>query len=170
MLGACSCHNVTHDVEKAGLRIVGHSDLVRVRCFVVTSGSRLGLELELGFRVRVRVTVGSNGKYMFDEIYVFLIFPDICFVEFWVKQKQTFDNISRVWRLRKTLIHDDGALDIYIYYIVQLSRLEGSKHMLTDATGHSKVIFDVPKCISKMPQPPLIYKRGAANIYIFWVV
>ena len=39
--------------------------------------------------------------------------------------------------------------------------------MLTDVTGCSKVIFDVPKVMSKMPQPPPLYKRGADHIYIF---
>ena len=65
------------------------------------------------------------------------------------------------------MIHGDGALDICIYYTAPLPRLEGPTHMLADATGRSKVIFDDPKVISKMPQPPPIYKRGAGQIYLF---
>ena len=33
---------------------------------------------------------GSHGKHMFDETYAFTIFPNIYFVEFWVKKKHVF--------------------------------------------------------------------------------
>ena len=55
--------------------------------------------------------VGSNGKLMFDEIYVF---SDIHVVEFWVKQEHIFLASGGFGILSS----DDGALDIYIYYIV----------------------------------------------------
>jgi len=38
--------------------------------------------------------------------------------------------------------------------------------MLTDASGRPKVMFDVPKVMSKMPQPPPTYKRGAGQTYV----
>ena len=103
---------------------------------------------------------------MFDEICVFSSsgISDMYFVEVLVKQKYIFPRLvasegfdPQRWGFRHLL-----------YYIVQLSRLEGSNHMLTDATGRSKVIFDVPKVILKIPQPPPIYKRRApGQIYMF---
>ena len=81
---------------------------------------------------------------MFDETYVLMIFPtyisssfgsnrNICF-----SLRKTFD--PRQW----------GFRHLYILHS-ELSRLKGSKHMLTDATGRPKVMFYVPKVMSKMP-------------------
>ena len=65
-------------------------------------------ETESGLRA------GSNRKHMFDEICVFMIIIISNIIMFRRVLGQTETYISRFGRL---LIHD-GALDIYIYYIV----------------------------------------------------
>ena len=55
--------------------------------FEAVTHSGLGLSGGTGVTSQGWLRVGSNGKYMFDEIYVFF---DIYVVEFWVKQKHIF--------------------------------------------------------------------------------
>jgi len=82
---------------------------------------------------------------MFDETYVLMIFPTYISSSFGSNRNICFS-------LRKTFDPRRWVLDIYIYILHSyLSRLEGSKHMLTDATGRPKVMFYVPKVMSKMP-------------------
>ena len=102
-------------------------------------------------RIILCIRVWAKGRVkpetMFDETYVLMIFPtyisfsfgsnrNICF-----SLRKTFD--PRGW----------GFRHLYILHS-QLSRPEGPKHMLTDAIGRPKVMFDVPKVMSKRPQPP----------------
>ena len=95
--------------------------------------------------------VGSNGNICRIETYVFLMFPTYVSSSFGSNWNIY---ISRVWRLQKTLIHNDGAIDIYIYYIVKLSRLEGSEHMLTDQLTVQKLCWTSRKLCEKCPNLP----------------
>ena len=58
-------------------------------------------------------------------------------------------DFSRLEAPEDFLIHGDGTLGTYVYYIATLPRLEGPKHMSADATGRQEGIFDIdiPKLI-----------------------
>ena len=87
---------------------------------------------------------------MFDETYVLMIFPTYISSSFGSNRNICFS-------LRKTFDpRRRGFRHLYILHSLTVATrgVKTSKHMLADATGRPKVMFDVPEVMSKRPQPP----------------
>ena len=87
----------------------------------------------------------------------------VCFLTFPTYVSSSFGSNRNIYL---SPLEASGDFDSRRWGFRHLYILHSLKHMLTNATGRSKAVLDVPNVILKMPQSPPMYKRGACQMYI----